>query len=87
VDENLNFVGPRDSQRFPVFASLDFQLVRKFRVEAFGRKRTLRAGVKVFNATNHFNPRDVQDNISAPNFGALFNSVRTQLRAKFEFDF
>jgi hypothetical protein len=69
------------------FASLDFQLVRRFNVEVLGKKHVLRAGFKVFNATDRFNPRDVQDNVTAPNFGALFNSVRTQLRAKFEFDF
>jgi len=87
VDDELNFVGQRNSQRFPAFASLDVQFIRPFHVTVFHREHTLRAGIKIFNATSHFNPRDVQDNISSPNYGALFNSVGTQFRAKFEFDF
>lgn len=87
VDDNLNFVGQRDSQRFPAFASLDVQVIRPFHVKVFHQEHTLRAGIKVFNATSHFNPRDVQDNISSPNYGALFNSVGTEFRGKLEFDF
>jgi len=87
VDDELNFAGRRDSRRFPAFASLDFQVIRPFQVVVFGRKHTLRAGLKVFNATNHFNPRDVQNNIFASDFGSFFNSVGTQFRAKLEFDF
>lgn len=87
VDDELNFVGQRNSLRFPAFASLDVQILRPFRVTVFHREHTLRAGIKVFNATSHFNPRDVQDNIASPSYGALFNSVGTQFRGKFEFDF
>jgi len=87
VNDELNFVGQRDSQRFPAFASLDVQVVRPFRIKVFNRERTLRAGIKVFNATSHFNPRDVQDNITSPNYGGLYNSVGTQFRGKLEFDF
>jgi hypothetical protein len=87
VDDNLNFVGRRDSKRFPTFASLDVQVVRPFHMTVFNRKHTLRAGLKVFNATSHFNPRDVQNNIFSPGYGARFNSVGSQFRAKFEFDF
>ncbi len=87
VDDELNFVGRRDSKRFPAFASFDFQVVRPFQITVFGRKHTLRAGLKVFNATDHFNPRDVQNNIFSPNSGTFFNSVGTQFRGKFEFDF
>ncbi len=56
-----------NNQRFPAFASLDVQIVRPFHVTVFHREHTLRAGIKVFNATSHFNPRDVQDNVSSPN--------------------
>jgi outer membrane receptor protein involved in Fe transport len=88
VDSNLNFVGPRnEAGRFPTFFSFDFQLTREFRVPFLGRKRTMRAGVKIFNVTNHFNPRDVQDNISSASFGAFYNSVGRLYRAKLEFNF
>ncbi len=43
--------------------------------------------MKIFNVTNHFNPRDVQQNIFSPSLGGLFNSVPREFRAKFEFEF
>ena len=88
VDNNLNFVGPRDEAgRFPTFFSLDFQLTREFHVKFMGKERGLRVGVKIFNATNHDNPRDVQGNIFAANFGGFYNSVGRLYRGKFEFHF
>jgi hypothetical protein len=88
VDNNLNFVGPRDEAgRFPMFFSLDFQLTREFHVKFMGKERGLRVGVKIFNATNHDNPRDVQENIFAANFGGFYNSVGRLYRGKFEFHF
>jgi hypothetical protein len=87
VDNDLNFVGSRDSQRFPAFASLDVQIVRPIQIPLFGRKHNARIGLKVFNATSHFNPRDVQNNLSSPEFGQFYNSVGTQFRGKLEFDF
>ena len=87
VDNDLNFVGTRDSQRFPVFASLDVQLVRPIQISLFGRKHNARIGLKVFNITDRFNPRDVQNNLFSPKFGDFYNTVPTQFRGKFEFDF
>jgi hypothetical protein len=68
-------------------ASVDSQLIRPFHVTIFHREHTLRTELKVFNATSHFNPRDVQNNISSPNYRALFNKVSTESRGKLEFDF
>ncbi|HUJ39678.1 MAG TPA: TonB-dependent receptor [Candidatus Acidoferrales bacterium] len=88
VDNDLNFVGPRDEGgRFPAFASFDVQIVRPFRVKFHHHKPVIRVGLKVFNVTNHFNPRDVQDNIASPNFGDFYNGVGRQFRGKFEFNF
>lgn len=88
LDNNLNFVGRRnEGGRFPAFGSLDIQLVREFKVRVFGRTYHGQAGVKIFNVTNHFNPRDVQENIFSPSFGAFYNSVGRQFRAKLEFAF
>ncbi len=88
VDNDLNFVGPRNQTgRFPTFVSFDFQLTREFRVSFMGKKRRMRAGVKIFNVTNHFNPRDVQNNIFSPQFGGFYNSVGRLYRAKLEFNF
>ena len=88
VDNDLNFVGPRnEGGRFPAFASLDVQIARPFRVKFHHHKPLIRVGLKVFNVTNHFNPRDVQQNIDSPNFGDFSNGVGRQFRGKFEFNF
>ncbi len=50
-----------------------------------GKKFSGRVGIKIFNLTNHYNPRDVQNNIDSPYFGQFYNSVRRSSRAKFEF--
>jgi hypothetical protein len=87
VNDDLDFVGRRYSERFPTFASFDFQIVRPLQISVFRRKHSARLGPKVFNVTDHFKPRDAQDNISSPNFGRFYNGVGTQFCGKFEFDF
>ena len=87
VNEQLDFVGRRNQAgRFPTFFSLDAQVTKGFRVPMF-QKHKLRVGVAVFNITNHFNPRDVQNNLGSPRFGQFFNSLGTSVRGKFEIQF
>lgn len=96
VDENQNFVGPRNrGGRYPNFFSLDLQITKgltpkvpnwgmipaKFR----GRRFPGRFGIKLFNLTSHWNPRDVQNNVDSPDFGTFYNGNRRGLRLKFEF--
>jgi hypothetical protein len=89
IDENQDFVGLRNSDdvRFPRFASLDMQVTKGFVLPVFGKKRKTKIGLKIFNITNHFNPRDVQSNIDSLSFGAFSNSVGRTFRGKFEFEF
>jgi hypothetical protein len=88
VDNDLNFVGPRNGAgRFPAFAALDVLIARKFPVRLFKRKVIINAGMRVYNLTQHNNPRDVQRSIFSPNFGQFYNSVPHQFRARFEFEF
>jgi hypothetical protein len=88
VDNDLNFVGLRNrAGRFPSFASLDVQLLRRFELSFLGKKRRTLIGLKVFNVTGHFNPRDVQQNIFSPSFGDFFNSIGRRFRGKIEFEF
>jgi hypothetical protein len=87
VDEQLEFVGPRNrTGRYPAFMSLDAQVTKGFRIPKF-EKHKMRLGIAVFNITNHFNPRDVQNNLSSPRYGKFFNSLGTSIRGKFEIDF
>jgi TonB-dependent receptor-like protein len=84
VDENRNFVGRRnDAGRFPTFVSLDMQVSKRLRL--FGHNATV--GLKVFNMTNHFNPRDYQSNLASANYGGFDNSVGRAFRGKWVFEF
>jgi hypothetical protein len=76
VDQDRNFVGPRNlAGRFPTFVSLDLQALKTIPLPGKYEKYRIRAGLKVFNVTNHFNPRDIQNNIASANFGGFYNGV------------
>jgi hypothetical protein len=84
VDENRNFVGARnEAGRYPTFVSLDMQVSKRFRL--FHHNATV--GLKVFNITDHFNPRDYQSNLASANFGAFANGVGRTFRGKWVFEF
>ena len=84
VDADRNFVGPRNQAgRYPTFVSLDTQVTKRLRV--FGHNATV--GLKIFNITDHFNPRDYQGNLASADFGDLRNSVGRTFRGKWIFEF
>jgi TonB dependent receptor/Carboxypeptidase regulatory-like domain/TonB-dependent Receptor Plug Domain len=85
IDEDRNFVGPRDrAGRYPTFASLDMQVLKSLSASGrFKEKYRFRVGLKVFNVTNHFNPRDYQGNLASDDFGAFYNGVGRKYGMKF----
>ena len=84
VDEDRNFVGARNQAgRYPTFVSLDMQVSKRLRI--FDHTATV--GLKVFNITNHFNPRDYQGNLASADFGGFANSVGRTFRGKWVFEF
>jgi hypothetical protein len=87
IDQTRDFVGPRDSQRFPRFASLDLQVTRPITIPFRSERLKARVGFSVFNLLNRFNPRDVQSDIDSDRFGAMFNGVGRTWRGKFILDF
>jgi len=44
-------------------------------------------GIKVFNITDYFNPRDYQDNLASAAFGKFYNGVGRTFRGKWEIEF
>ncbi len=84
VDENWTEIGQRNSARFPAFASLDIVASKIVRHLPFGLPPA-RIGIKLFNITGRFNPRDVQRDIERPDFGTVYNPIQRQLRGVFEF--
>jgi hypothetical protein len=84
VDEDRTFVGARNGAgRYPTFVSLDLQVSKRFRI--FDHNATV--GLKVFNITDHFNPRDYQENLASANFGGFANSVGRTFRGRWIFEF
>ena len=86
VDEQQDFVGPRnEGGRFPSLFSLDVLVTKGLSIPFRGKRYRGRAGMTIFNITNHWNPRDVQNNLDSRQFGTFFNSQGLSVRLKFEF--
>jgi TonB dependent receptor-like, beta-barrel len=72
VDEFQDYVGPRNKAgRLPNVNTLDFTLARPWRF----RKYAFTAGLKIYNAFDTGNERDVQNNIASPDYGKFFNPI------------
>ncbi|MBZ5513493.1 MAG: TonB-dependent receptor [Acidobacteriia bacterium] len=71
IDVLQNYVGAPNSRRFPTFLSLDLQLTKDFQLPFSGwlKKHKFRGEFRIYNLTNHSNPRDVLANVASPNFG------------------
>jgi hypothetical protein len=76
IDEDRNFIGARNrAGRYPTFTSLDLQVTRSISLPGRWSKYLADVGLKVFNLTNHFNPRDFQNNAASDGFGGFSNGV------------
>ena len=71
LDERQRYVGFPDTLRFPTFVSLDLEMYKEFRIRfiPWVRDHPLRGILRVYNVTNHQNPRDVYNNVTSPDFG------------------
>jgi outer membrane receptor for ferrienterochelin and colicin len=86
-NEFREYVGPRNVARFPRFSSFDLQITRPLTLP-FGEKHLhARVGMGVFNLFNHFDPRDVQNNLASARFGQFFNTTWREYRGKFVMEF
>ena len=65
-----------NKRSFPPFMATDLIVYKTFTV----KKRSADIGFQLFNATNHFNPRDVYAVLGAPEWGRFANSVGPILR-------
>ena len=86
-DEFREYVGPRNVDRFPRFSSFDLQVTRQIALPFGERRMHARVGVGVFNLFNHFDPRDVQNNVASARFGEFFNTSWREYRGKFVMEF
>lgn len=77
----LDYAAAPNSVSYPAFFSLDLGVFKTVDYKT----RRVKAGVQVFNATNHFNPRDVYAVPGTPRFGSFTNSVGPTLRGVLTF--
>jgi hypothetical protein len=75
-DHRYSYEGAPNSREYPAFAALDLIAYKTFTV----KKRSADLGVQLFNATNHFNPRDVYPVVGTLRYGEFANSVGTIVR-------
>lgn len=76
VNEFQDFVGERNrAGRLPSLHNLDFQLSRPWRF----KKYRFRAGLKIYNVFGASADRDVQNNITAPDFGTSYNPIERSI--------
>ena len=86
LNEQQDFVGPRNGGgRFPPLVTFDLLVTKGVKIPFRGKKYRGRLGVTIFNITNHWNPRDVQNNLASSAFGTFYNSPYRSFRTKFEF--
>jgi hypothetical protein len=76
VNEFLDFVGPRNrAGRLPAVRTLDFSVTRPWQF----KKYRFRAGVKVYNIFGSAADRDIQNNLTSPNFGTSYNPLERSI--------
>jgi hypothetical protein len=76
VDEFHDFVGERNrAGRLPAVRTLDFTLARPWRVF----KYRFRAGLKLYNVFGSSADRDVQNNMTSPDFGRFYNPIERSI--------
>jgi len=81
------FVGPRNTRRFQQFDSADIQILKEVKFPFRGKEHKAKVGLGVFNIFNHFNPRDVQNDLDSYRFGEFFNGAPRTFRGKFVLGF
>lgn len=80
VDEFQDFSGPRNrGGRLPMVKSLDLALVRPWHF----RKYRFRAGMRVYNLFGRSAHRDIQNNVSSPDYGAVYNPIERSIGVVF----
>jgi hypothetical protein len=76
VNEFQDFVGPRNrAGRLPTVSTLDFTLARPLHF----LKYRFSGGIKVHNAFNSGSERDVQNNITSPDYGTFYNPIQRSI--------
>jgi hypothetical protein len=76
VNEFQDFVGSRNrTGRLPTVSTLDFTLARPWHLW----KYRFTGGIKIYNAFDAGNERDVQSNTTSPDYGKFYNPIQRSI--------
>ena len=76
VNEYQYFVGPRnEAGRLSHVNTLDFSLSRPWRF----KKYRFRGGLRVYNVFGSASERDVQNNLTSPDYGRFYNPLERSI--------
>ena len=76
VNEYQDFVGERNrTGRLPTVSSLDFTLARPWQF----KKYRFTAGIKIYNTFDAGDERDVQANLTSPDYGKFYNPIQRSI--------
>ncbi|HET9371124.1 MAG TPA: TonB-dependent receptor [Vicinamibacterales bacterium] len=76
VDEFQDFVGDRNrAGRLPSVETLDFSISRPWEIKG----RRFRAGLRIYNVFGSTAYRDIQNNITSPNYGTAYNPIERSI--------
>jgi len=82
VDDAWRFVGARNRQRYPTFASFDFFVSKVVKLP--GNLPHARIGLKMYNVLGAEDARDIQRDVFRPDYGATYNPIPRDFRSIFE---
>ena len=82
VNEMLDFVGPRNELRFPIYCRLELGVERRIKIFRFQPW----VGLRLTNVLRQSLPEDVQNNTGSPFFGGFYNSEPRRLRVSVRFE-
>jgi len=82
VNGTLDFVGARNSERFPTYFRLDVGVERRIRI--LGLRPWV--GILAENALNSWLPQDVQANLTSAAYGTFYNNEYRQFRIQVRFE-
>ncbi|OFV92548.1 MAG: hypothetical protein A3G76_00455 [Acidobacteria bacterium RIFCSPLOWO2_12_FULL_65_11] len=81
-NDSLDFVGPRNEERLPIYFRVDLGVERRFRIGKFQPW----IGVRASNLLDASLPAEVQANLGSPNVGKTYPSDYRQLRLQLRFE-
>ncbi len=80
VNEEQQFVGVRNEERFPILASLDLAINREIRF----KKYRLRIGLRAYHLVGTMSPRDVDNNVDSLGYGTFYNGLEHKFGMTFQ---